>query len=148
MSTRAKMQVKKHVLGLLPFLWFPLAIFVLHIVLSFGFKAYVPYPWLDIPMHLVGGAAIAYFFYGGLCYLDGEKLVVKPEKRLFNILIVSLVATAAVFWEFAEFLSDRFLGTSSQVSISNVLKDQCLGIVGGVLFVLYGEFMPGRKTGR
>jgi hypothetical protein len=50
---------------------------------------------------------------------------------LFLLLLLSLTATVAVCWEFAEFLSDQFLDTNLQPSIANTMQDQFLGILGG-----------------
>jgi hypothetical protein len=48
------------------------------------------------------------------------------------VLLLSLTATAAVFWEFAEFISDQWLNTHLQPSIANTMQDQFLGILGGM----------------
>ncbi len=43
--------------------WAPALVFVTHVVASRGIGAYRTLPELDTPMHLVGGVAIAFFFW-------------------------------------------------------------------------------------
>jgi hypothetical protein len=52
---------KKHLRGLMPFAWFPCTVLALHFIFSWGCDAYEYLPRLDIFMHFLGGAAIAYF---------------------------------------------------------------------------------------
>jgi hypothetical protein len=63
--------------------------------------------------------------------LESEKITGALNKVIFLVLLLSLTATAATSWEFAEFISDRFLHTSLQPSIANTMQDQFLGILGG-----------------
>ena len=116
--------------------WAPAAVFVLHRVAS-GLRAYDHYPDLDVPMHLAGGVAIAYFFH--TASVNGSRRrVLGPYHRLTHVILVfALVGTAAVCWEFAEFLSDRYLGTNAQGgSLDDTLKDMALGMVGGAGFLV------------
>lgn len=123
--------------GFLPFAWFPLAVLALHFVLSWGSDAYIRHPRLDILMHLLGGAAIAYFAWKALRHLEDRGTVSAPDRRLLPLMVFALVAAAAVFWEFAEFLSDRFAGTNSQISLANTMRDQFFGLSGGVLYIAW-----------
>lgn len=54
--------MSKHFPFLIEAGWFPSLVFLLHCVLSLAFDAYDRAPSLDVPMHLLGGVAIAYFF--------------------------------------------------------------------------------------
>jgi hypothetical protein len=117
-------------------LWAPALVFVVHVALSRLLHAYERLPWLDIVMHLLGGYAIAYCFAGTLDCLQVRGLVAAIDSRLRVVLILALTCTAAVFWEFAEFSSDRVAGTKAQLGLEDTLFDMLLGIVGGVLFVL------------
>jgi hypothetical protein len=45
-------------------------------------------------------------------------------------LVFTTSCTVAVFWEFAEFASDRFLGTSVQQSVTETMLDLAFGVVG------------------
>ena len=48
----------------------------------------------------------------------------------------SITATAAVFWEFVEFIGDRWLHTNIKISLANTMQDQFMGIMGGTTCVL------------
>jgi hypothetical protein len=116
--------------------WAPLAVFMLHCVASLGLDAYDRVPWIDVPMHVLGGLAIAYFFDRGLTVIlpDGRRSV--ATARVERVLIFSLVCTAAVLWEFAEFVSDRLAGTDSQVGLQDTLGDLLVGMLAGLVYVM------------
>jgi hypothetical protein len=120
--------------------WAPIATFLLHAFLSRVLDAYTRFPPLDIPMHLLGGVAIAYFFSSSFRALpDG---VVSGDARWLaeSLCVASLTATASVFWEFAEFTSDRLFSTGAQKGLEDTILDMALGILGGVLYL----FIAGR----
>ena len=115
--------------------WAPLLVFVTHEIIANVFNAYAWWPDIDVPMHFLGGLAIAFFFSGCFRALPRQDV---PERRLAVLellLIGSLTATAAVFWEFTEFTMDQFLGTNVQVSLANTMQDLALGITGGIVFI-------------
>jgi hypothetical protein len=89
-----------------------------------------------IPFHYLGGLSIAYTSALVLSYLESEKVTTALHRGLFLVLLLSLTATVAVFWEFAEFLSDQLLDTNLQPSIANTMQDQFLGILGGGTWAL------------
>ena len=112
------------------FFLFPMVVFLVHLGVK-GLGGYEMFPDVDIPFHYMGGLSIAYTASQILSYLESEKITAELNRVLFLVLILSLTATAAVSWEFAEFISDRFLSTNLQPSIANTMQDQCLGILGG-----------------
>lgn len=115
--------------------WAPMLVFVTHEVIANVFDAYAWWPDIDVPMHFLGGFAIAFFISG--CFQTLPRQVV-PERRLAMLellLIGSLTATAAVFWEFTEFTMDQLGGTNIQVSLVNTMKDLAMGISGAMVFI-------------
>jgi di/tricarboxylate transporter len=50
------------------------------------------------------------------------------------VIVLGLTCAATVFWEFAEFLSDRYLGTHAQGALDDTLSDMLFGILGGTAF--------------
>ena len=52
------------------------------------------------------------------------------------LLIGSLTATAAVFWEFAEFALDQLADSNIQVSLANTMLDLAMGIFGATFLIL------------
>lgn len=115
--------------------WAPTLVFLLHVVLSRVFGAYIRFPPLDIPMHFFGGLAIAFFF--GRSYRAAERLGLlgQPARWLYFVMVPAWATTATVLWEFAEFLSDRYLGTRAQLGLEDTLGDMLLGCLGSLVFL-------------
>jgi purine-cytosine permease-like protein len=118
-------------------LWAPLAVFVAHIILSLAFNGYQRITGLDIPMHLLGGMATAFFFSRLLDILGDYTLVERVDGLLRAIFLIALTATAAVLWEFAEYTSDHSFGTQTQGGLEDTLLDMLLGILGGFAMVSF-----------
>jgi hypothetical protein len=124
--------------------WAPIAVFLAHAAASKGFDVYDRYPDFDVPMHLLGGVAIAYWFH--VASLRGSDFGVlgRPHRLTHCLLVFGMTCVAAVFWEFAEFLSDHYLGTGMQGGdLNDTLLDLLLGLVGGCVF-LVGAWIAGR----
>jgi hypothetical protein len=127
--------------------WAPLAVFVTHVFLSRVLNAYVVWPATDIPLHFAGGLAMAFFLSRCFQTLPREVLRSSRVVVLELILVGSLTATAAVFWEFAEFSVDRVFGTNVQVGLANTMKDLALGVAGAGAFMVWRgrELRAGRR---
>lgn len=117
--------------------WAPLFVFSLHVVLGRGVRAYDLFPSIDVPMHVLGGVAIAVFVSGCFRRLPRTMAQASRVTVLECVLIVSLAATAAVFWEFAEFSLDQLTGSNVQVSLPNTMKDLAMGMAGAIAFALF-----------
>jgi hypothetical protein len=105
--------------------WAPVLVLGAHVLASRVLPGYESYPDLDLPMHFLGGVAIAFFFHVAFRHASRYH-VLAPYHRL--------TCAAAVFWEFAEFLSDRYLGSHAQDGIPDTMVDMALGIGGGLVF--------------
>ena len=117
------------------FFLFPTVIFLVHTVAKL-LGLYKEFPAIDIPFHYLGGLSIAYTCAQVLSYLESQKITAALHRGIFLVLLLSLTATVAVFWEFAEFISDQLLATNLQPSIANTMQDQFLGILGGGTWAL------------
>ena len=136
----------KHASKLLSFFGFPIIIFVLHSISLRILNLYAIFPNLDIPFHYVGGLSIAYASALILSYMQKERLIPTLNKVITFVLILSVTATVAVFWEFAEFLGDTFLNMNLQGSIANTMQDQFLGILGGLTWAVIYSRRPRNKV--
>ena len=116
--------------------WFPTAVFLLHVFISRVVNGYILYPPLDIPMHFLGGVAIAFFFSRCLAMVPEGAISGPPRHMAQALLVFSLTGTATVFWEFAEFFSDRLFGTRAQLGLEDTLLDMALGVAGGIAYLL------------
>ncbi len=111
--------------------WAPLAVLATHLFLSRLLHAYIAWPPTDIPVHFSGGLAIAFLVSRCFRLLPRDGVQRTRIVLLELVLIVSVTATAAVFWEFAEFMHDRIFGTNVQVGLVNTMRDLAMGILGG-----------------
>lgn len=128
--------------------WAPVAVFVAHVILSLTFNAYERLPGVDITIHFLGGIAIAFFFYRTLGILGDYDIVNRVDGLVRAVLLVALTSTAAVFWEFGEYLSDRVFGTQAQKGLEDTLLDMLFGILGGFTLVLFLWMKNGRQAMR
>jgi len=136
----------KRIFKLALFFTFPSLVFVVHLIASKGFNLYLHFPNMDIPFHYLGGFSIAYSSAQILSYLENEKITPRLHWLIFLVLLLSLTATAATLWEFAEFIGDRLFHTNIQISLANTMQDQFLGVLGGTTVVgLYAKNV--RRTG-
>ena len=119
------------------FFTFPTLVFLLHLIASKILNLYRPFPHLDIPFHYMGGFSIAYASAQILSYLEKEKITTRLDAGIVMVLILSITATAAVFWEFAEFVGDQLFQTNIQISLANTMQDQFLGVLGGLTGVFF-----------
>jgi len=117
--------------------WFPAAVFVLHLVLSRLLNAYHLLLPVEIPMHLLGGFAIAYFFDGILVIAGGHRPSMRLVKPARLVLAFALVCATTVLWEVVESLFDQVFGTRARLSLENSLVDVLVGTVGGVGYVAW-----------
>lgn len=115
--------------------WAPAAVFLLHLVAS-GVGAYGRIRWLDLPFHLAGGTAIAFLSTRVVLHARRLGFVGRSHAVAHGVGVMGLVALAAVGWEFAEFLFDRYLGTRAQAGLEDTLLDLAMGLAGGLAFVV------------
>jgi len=128
--------------------WAPTLVFLLHLVLSRGFGAYLRFPLLDVPMHLVGGIAISYFFARGYRIAEGHGLLGRPAGWLYFVVVAALSTASTLSWEFAEYLSDRWLGTRAQLGLEDTLADMLLGCLGATLYLVRVALSSPRSVDR
>ena len=115
----------------LSFFLFPILVYLVHLIARDVLHLYTLYPNMDMPFHYIGGLSIAYTASQILLQLEAEEITEPLNRMIFLVLLLSLTATIAMFWEFAEFMSDQMLATHLQPSIANTMQDQFLGILGG-----------------
>jgi hypothetical protein len=126
--------------------WAPALVFLGHVVASLGFGAYALFPPLDIPMHFFGGIAITFFYARSYRAAERRGLLGRPAKVLYFLAVPALATSTTVFWEFAEFLSDRYVGTHSQLGLEDTLFDMFLGCLGSLVFLGVGAVVSDRRA--
>jgi hypothetical protein len=128
-----------------PAAWAPLVVFVVHVILDRGLGAYDAQPWLDLPMHVCGGMAVAYVIRTALRRLADPAGEADPSIS-GDLLIVTGTATVAILWEFAEFGVDRMLGTTLQGGLPDTMKDLAMGLLGAVALAIGGAIRDAGRT--
>ncbi|HMR55599.1 MAG TPA: hypothetical protein PKD34_03350 [Candidatus Doudnabacteria bacterium] len=109
----------------------PAIVLVLHIIADLTGLYYEIF-WLDVPMHFLGGVAIAFSAYYFLTYADITSKQV-AVKLLSLFLILALTALSAVGWEIFEYGMDRIFKTRMQPSVHDTMKDLAFGLLGGAI---------------
>jgi hypothetical protein len=109
----------------------PLLVLTIHLMADvFGW--YEKIFWLDMPMHFLGGMAIAMSSFYFLKYAEVSSKQV-GIKLLTLLLILALTALAAIAWEILEFGMDRIFSTTLQPSVYDTMKDLAFGLIGGAV---------------
>lgn len=120
----------------------PLAVLILHIFATVT-GLYEQFWWFDIPMHFLGGAAIALAAHFILNHFQSQGVYTNRSIILRCLLLVGLVAVAAIAWENLEFLLDVYGQTTMQPSLLDTMKDMAMGLIGGSIVALILEiFFP------
>lgn len=115
--------------------WAPCLVLAVHLIGSKLFSIYDRMPSFDVPMHLAGGAAIAYWLHTA-SLLGSARGILGPFHRGTHVLLIlGWTSVAAVAWDVSEYVSDRCLGTRMQGDVTDTLKDVLLGLVGGTAVV-------------
>ena len=114
--------------------WLPIAVFLLHEICAHVVDGYTLWPPVDIPLHLFGGFAIAFFSSGVIIAFADHEVIEHPHALIHAALVFSVACTVAVFWEFAEWTADHTLGTSCQIGLDDTILDLLMGVLGGGVF--------------
>lgn len=110
--------------------WAPLAVLLLHYVLStiFGHE-----PHVDPAMHTLGGAAIALFVWQVAPAVERELGVLTPMGR--GLLAFALASTVAVVWEMGEFMKPLLQSGEIDRGLANTMRDLACGMLGATFLV-------------
>ena len=129
--------IKNKFLRILSFFAFPAILFFFSLCIGEVFDVYLIFPWVDIPMHFLGGFLIAYMATLFIKFFREENLLRINNRLVFVLIVVSLVGTIAVLWEFWEFFMDYFFYLNWQPSLEDTLLDLFMGLFGGFSFAIF-----------
>lgn len=119
--------------------WAPVAVLLLH---AAGGHLFGHEPYVDPIMHFLGGAATA-FFLRRSCSIGRDGLGA-PSPLAVDLLAFGLTCTVALFWEFGEFLSDRYIGTLTHTTVASTLRDLLLGVLGALAYLVSSRLVVRR----
>jgi hypothetical protein len=125
--------------------WAPILVFVFYVVAAKAFDAYLIAPYLDIPTHFFGGAAIAYLFVAAIEY--GRAVVGSIPTLIRSSLAVGLTTVVAVVWELLEYGSDLLFNTEMNLGVRDTLSDLFFGLCGAVAMVSFTFWLQARSDG-
>jgi hypothetical protein len=114
--------------------WAPLLVFVLFVIASQAFDAYLRFPALDMPTHFAGGAVMAFFMRRASA--NAETVLGEIPTSIHCALALWGTALVAVLWECYEYLSDRLLGTHMVHGIGDTALDLVLGMAGAAIVLM------------
>ena len=118
--------------------WAPLAVLIL--AWCIGRTRIAPDLWSSL--HLLGGAALAFFFLGCIDVLSATH----PLAR--HVAAFAFACTGALAWELMEFALDQLFGTHLQEGLLDTMSDLMLGVCGAALYLGFAALPRGkRKTG-
>ncbi|NQU48797.1 MAG: hypothetical protein HQ519_09125 [Planctomycetes bacterium] len=120
--------------------WAPLVVFGSHTIGSLGWNAYRKIPNLDIPMHILGGVAIAYFFWHSIHCPIAREVLGQPSKFARQLLTLTATGATTGLWELAEWTTDRMGLTHAQGGVDDTMLDLFLGMFGGLVFLIWKSF--------
>jgi hypothetical protein len=123
---------------LISFFKFPILVFALGLALR-PLNAYQLFPWVDIPMHLLGGAAIAHTFILIFNHWQTKNLIQIKSRPVKIFLIISTVALFANFYEIWEFLMTAITGNSWQGTLQDTIADLFTGLIGGLAIAIFDK---------
>jgi hypothetical protein len=113
--------------------WAPASLFVLYVGAAQLLDVYTLYPWLDIPSHITGGAAIAYFSLA--CVRAAQASVGRIPLPVQFATALGLAAIAAIAWEVAESCMDAAFGTRLSLGADDTIHDLVFGLLGASVMI-------------
>ena len=104
--------------------WAPIAVLILGAIIVRLPDARELY-W---PLHVFGGAALAFFFFQAIGIAAGSLGRLAPLGRY--LMAFALACTVAVLWEIGEFIWDDIAGTQLQEGLADTMIDLICGLCG------------------
>lgn len=89
--------------------------------------------WWDEPMHLAGGAAIAWMWYAGLRYAQIHGYLPVMPRWFYLVTGIGSVMIAGVVWEWYEYIRWITIDPSMDLTLQDTLKDLIMDTVGGAV---------------
>ena len=106
---------------------------------------YWSFPWMDIPMHIIGGAWVACV---GFWYMNSSQRLRDIFASLSDfekfVILLGFVVLVGIFWEFYEFFYDinfkeKFAFTQGDMILADTLGDLLNDMIGGAIVFLAGK---------
>ena len=99
--------------------------------------------WVDIPLHIIGGALLGLFWIWALGRPSARESFGSPSRLFVGLSIAGFALFGSFLWEVWEFLFSIFAPEPAlflkiySFTVSDVLSDMFFGIVGGLAVVIF-----------
>ena len=113
--------------------WGPLSVFGTYLM-GLAFHVFRLFPFLDMPVHFLGGVGITYFYRSAIKH--SQKALGEIPFPVQVLLALTCTGTTAILWEFCENIIDFFLSTHMVRGLQDTLVDLLMGLSGAVIFSL------------
>jgi hypothetical protein len=126
---------------------FPILVYVLNDTFQFlAPNFYILYS-VDTLSHFLGGLSIAYSASYALSLLEKKNWITIKKNILRIGIVLAVVMTIAVWWEFYEFVYDYFLIPAyiMQPSVGDTIKDLYMGMFGAIVFCVIILYRADKK---
>jgi hypothetical protein len=114
--------------------WAPLSVFGFYLF-GLALDLFDLYPFLDIPTHFLGGAAITYLYCSAI--RNSQKVFGEIPSPVQVIFAFTCTGTTIILWEFYENIMDYFLHMHMVLGLSDTLKDMFIGLLGALVLTLF-----------
>lgn len=101
--------------------------------------------WVDIPLHIIGGMLLGFFWVWVLERSSARQRLGSPSKIFIGFSIISFALWGSFLWEVWEFLFSTFASGPALLlkiysfTVSDTLSDMFFGIVGGLITALWSN---------
>jgi hypothetical protein len=114
--------------------WAPLGVLIFYLI-GRSLRLYDLFPALDMPSHLLGGAAITYFYRSTIRNSEGIVGVLPTSIQI--LLAFTCTGTTIILWEVYENVFDFFFGTHMVRGVEDTILDMLLGLLGALLLAIF-----------
>jgi hypothetical protein len=113
--------------------WAPLGVVAFYLI-GLALGLFDRFPPLDIPTHLLGGAAITYFYRSAI--RNSQPLVGDIPLPIRIVFAFTSTGTTTVLWEFYENAFDFLFGTHMVRGLEDTITDLLMGFTGALALTL------------
>jgi|SRR5215212_9386084 len=113
--------------------WGPLTVFGIYLI-GLVFHIFRLFPFLDMPVHFLGGVGITYFYRSAIKH--SQKALGEIPRPIQIFFALTCTGTTTILWEFYENIIDFFLHTHMVRGLQDTLVDLLMGLLGAVVFSL------------
>jgi hypothetical protein len=114
--------------------WAPLSVYGFY-VFGLMIDLFDRYPYLDMPVHFMGGVVITYFYRSAIH--NSQKILGEIPLPIQVLFAFTCTGTTTVLWEFYENFADRFLNTQMVRGLEDTIVDLLVGVAGALLLSVF-----------